>query len=246
MTITDDTSHALDLRDMSEAELLDLSRVDDVSRAAALREAARRDTEDRLAKTRAKLAEIHAEGYDAAYAQYLKASEWTRGVLLSDLGKAKVTDEMSLWTGSEATAMRYASEELRDFWMFIEPRISPGKYARQRGTQARIDREQARDEREARNGLGGHEAGALRREATAGEAPQDGSGRPVLSGRRPASQGTGGGQDRTAGRAAGPVHRDQRVGAGHMGLITYAVRESVRAAERSRSERQASSAVAVM
>ena len=127
MTITEITPAALDLRDLSEAELLDLSRAGDVSRAAAMREAARRDREDTLAKTRARLAEIHADGYDAAYAQYLKASEFTRGVLLSDLGRKRVTDEMSLWTGSEATAMRYCSEELAGFWLYVEPRMSPGR-----------------------------------------------------------------------------------------------------------------------
>ena len=200
MTITDDTPHATALRDVTDEDLLALfAAADDLTRAAVQREADRRDREDRLAKTRAKLAEIHAEGYDAAYAQYLKASEWTRGNLLSDLGKTKVTDEMSLWTGSEATALRYASEELRDFWLFIEPRISPGRYARQRGTQARIDREQARDERQARNELDGLPAGALRRGTNPGETPQDSSRRPVLSDRRPASQDGGTSQDRTAG-----------------------------------------------
>ena len=58
---------------------------------------------------------ILAEGYDAAYAQYLKASEYTRGTLLSELGRKRVTDEMSLWTGSQETAERYASEELPGF-----------------------------------------------------------------------------------------------------------------------------------
>ena len=173
MTITDTTPLASGLRDMTDEDLAEMYQAaDDLTQAAALREASRRDREDRLAKTRARLAEIHAEGYDAAYAQYLKASEYTRGVLLSGLGKKHVTDEMSLWTGSKATAERYASEELRDFWMFIEPRISPGRYARQRGTQARIDREQARDEREARNGLDGLPAGALRRDADTPQAPQ--------------------------------------------------------------------------
>ena len=44
-----------------------------------------------------------------------------------------------------------------------------------------------------------------------------------------AGQDTGTSQDRTAGRAAGPVQRDGRIG--HVGLVRMAVRESVRAAE---------------
>ena len=49
--------------------------------------------------------ESHAEGYDAAYAQYLKAAEVLprqsaeRGLA----ARRRVTDEMSLWTGSEQT-----------------------------------------------------------------------------------------------------------------------------------------------
>jgi hypothetical protein len=69
MTITDTTPQ---LRDMTDDDLLALYReADELTAAAAMREAARRDRDKTLAASRRKLAEIHAEGYDAAYAQYL-------------------------------------------------------------------------------------------------------------------------------------------------------------------------------
>src|SRR5580704_16617138 len=150
MTITDTTPVALDLRGQTDDQIAALYYSDDQdTSAAALAEMDRRDRASRMTAARRTQDGILAEGYDAAFAQYLKASDYTRGNLLSELGRKRLTDEMSLWTGSQETAERYASEELRDFWMFVEPRMSPGRYARQRGTQARIEREEARDERES-------------------------------------------------------------------------------------------------
>ena len=252
MTITDDTPHASALRDVTDEELAALfAAADDLTRAAVQREADRRDREDRLARTRAKGAEVYAEGERQAYAQYLEASAWCTGELLSRAGNAahdrgEFADEFALWRMPKDKAERYASEELGLFWVHVAKRVTPNEYVKQRAAARRGEYQQDRDERQARNGLDGLPAGTFRREANPGETPQDGRGRPVLSGRRPAGTGTGTSQDRNAGRATGPVQRDQRVGAGTMGVVTAMVRESVRAAERSRNERQASSAVAVM
>ena len=212
----------------------------DVS-AAALAEMDRRDRAAKMTAARRALDGIHAEGYDAAFAQYLKASDYTRGNLLSDLGRKHVTDEMSLWTsGSQETAERYASEELNDFWMFVEPRMSPGRYARQRGTQARIEREEARDEREAGNEeLDRHEPRALRRE-TAPEDAQSAGGTdgPVRGGGRGPGEGEDGGEDGTgAGGPGGPVRRDDGpVDPGHdgehgVGDLKYVLDETARFVE---------------
>ena len=212
MTITDDTAQASGLRDVTDEELNALyAAADDLTRAAVQREADRRDREDRLARTRAKGADMYAEGERAAYAQYRQAEEFCRGRMLSQAGMAAhdrgvFTDEFALWRMPADKAELYGSEEVRDFWLFVAPRLTPAAYVRQRAAERRGEYQQARDAREARNGMGGHEAGALRREATADETPQ-GTGRPVLSGRRPASQDTGASQDRTAGRPAGPVQR---------------------------------------
>ena len=103
MTITDTTPHAHGLRDMTDHDLAGLyAEADELTRAAALREAGRRDREDRLARARAKGAEIYAEGERQAYAQYLEADAACKGELLSRAGKAawergEFADETALW-----------------------------------------------------------------------------------------------------------------------------------------------------
>lgn len=47
---------------------------------------------------------------------YLRAEEVCRGHVLSPAGKRAGVDPESLFTAPEATARKYASEELRDFW----------------------------------------------------------------------------------------------------------------------------------
>jgi Protein of unknown function (DUF3631) len=211
MTITDITPVALDLRGQTDDQIAALYYSDDQdTSAAALAEMDRRDRAAKMTAARRTQDGILAEGYDAAFAQYLKASDYTRGNLLSELGRKRLTDEMSLWTGSQETAERYASEELRDFWMFVEPRMSPGRYARQRGTQARIEREEARDERGSDEELAGYESRALRRESPA-EDTQDasGPGGPVSGGGRGSGEGEDGSEDGTgAGGPGGPVRGD--------------------------------------
>ena len=114
MTITDDTSHASGLRDVTDEELAALfAAADDLTRAAVQREADRRDREDRLAKTRAKGAAVYAEGEQAAYAQYRQAEEFCRGGLLSAAGMAahdrgEFTDEFALWRMPAAKAELFA------------------------------------------------------------------------------------------------------------------------------------------
>ena len=81
MTMTDTTP--LDLRGLTEDELLDLARSDGTAAARALAEAGRRDRDDRLARARRTLADIRAEGDRQAYAQYRAASNACRGELLS-------------------------------------------------------------------------------------------------------------------------------------------------------------------
>lgn len=58
---------------------------------------------------------------DEEYRLYLE-SEWvaaesaTRGNMLNKRGRARGIDPRSLWTASDATRARYASEELRLYW----------------------------------------------------------------------------------------------------------------------------------
>ena len=117
MTITDTTPIAPpDLRRMTDDQVAALYYTDDQEMsAAALAEMDRRDRAAKMASARRALDGIHAEGYDAAFAQYLKASDYTRGNLLSELGRKRLTDEMSLWTGrrhSRAVRQRRAERFL--------------------------------------------------------------------------------------------------------------------------------------
>ena len=102
-----------DLHSLTEDALAEMySTADDDTQAAILAECARRDRAD---KARDKRRAVEAEWYDAAFAQYLAAEAECRGNLLSRFGEAEgITEPMSLWRGSEAWAMRRASEELQE------------------------------------------------------------------------------------------------------------------------------------
>ena len=67
---------------------------------------------------------------EAAHAQYLAADAVCRGNLVNRAGcRAGVTD-WSLWSGPESRAMKYATEELREFW-YENARVTVGEYQRQ-------------------------------------------------------------------------------------------------------------------
>src|ERR1039458_6799779 len=139
MTMTDTTP--LDVRGLTDAELLDLARSDGTAAAKALAEAGRGDRDDQLARGRRALADIRAEGDRQAYAQYRAADTDCRGELLSREGKAAFTrgeilSELDLWRIPEDRARRYASWELTDFWD-ASPRVTSGDYVRQQAREHR-------------------------------------------------------------------------------------------------------------
>ena len=122
------------LRSLSWDELAALGRdCDDVTLAAVLAEGRRRDRLERAQEARDTERATWAE---AAHAQYLAADAVCRGVLLSRAGKRAGVTEWSLWSGPEARAMKYASEELREFW-YANPRVTVGRY-RQQATAGRV------------------------------------------------------------------------------------------------------------
>lgn len=226
MTVTDTTPRPLDIRDLTDDELARMYDADALSQAAAVREAGRRDREDRLARTRAKAAAVYAEGERQAYAQYLEASgsDECKGRMLSRAGMAahdrgEFTSEFALWRMPEGKAREYASEELNLWWKYTAPRVTPREYVRQQAAARRGEYQQARDEREANHeratagtGLDRDETGALRREPAAPQAPQARPGR-TLDRSRPGRPALGepeaGSEERTAGqRATRPVQRD--------------------------------------
>lgn len=125
------TTTAPDIRDLTDDELAERFAVAEGDGLAALiAEAARRDRRaEQSRKDREWWARVHAEWYDMAYAQYLQADAECRGNLLSRAAiREGVADEISLWSGPRARAMRLASEELRDFWEKY-PRVTVSEYA---------------------------------------------------------------------------------------------------------------------
>ena len=109
-------------------------------KALILAEMARRDRCDR---ERAGRHAVNAEWFLSAHAQYLHAEDVCRGNLLSREGIAAGTDPWTLWSGPASRAQKYASEELRDFWMYVSPRVTVCQYAAQVRQAQRADREAA-------------------------------------------------------------------------------------------------------
>ena len=100
---------------------------DDATAAAVMAESRRRE---RLERAQAARDAERATWAEAAHAQYLAADAVCRGVLLSRAGKRAGVSEWSLWSGPETRAMKYASEELREFW-YANPRVTVGRYRAQ-------------------------------------------------------------------------------------------------------------------
>jgi hypothetical protein len=245
MTMTDTTP--LNLRGLTDAELLDLARSDGTVAARALAEAGRRDRDDRLARGRRALADIRAEGDRQAYAQYRAASdsEQCKGRMLSPEGmrafdRGEIREDLDLWRIPEDKALRYCSEELGLWWEHVSPRVTSEDYVHQHAAERRKAEDEARNGHDAGTGLAGHEAGALRREGTSEVLAESAGGgdRAVQRGGHRAAASTEGQPARRDGRAGGPVQPDRGLeGATDMGVITRAVVHAAR--EDQRKARQA-------
>ena len=109
--------------------------------------------------------------------------------------------ERDLWRLPADKAGRFASEELADWWAFVQPRLTVGDYVRRHAAEAREARMQAREAGESGDlaadditteggitddgsaehdgpegpGLADDDAGAFRRVPAAAEAPEAGS-----------------------------------------------------------------------
>lgn len=106
-------------REMSEAELLrHLEHAHDDHRARIIvRELDRREARDKRRERRAnEKSAAREEHLLAVESAFTAAESETRGHMLSKAGKAAGVNPQSLWTGPEARARRYASEELRAYW----------------------------------------------------------------------------------------------------------------------------------
>ena len=190
------TVAAPDLRALTIYELADTydQAADDAARARVVAEVTRRDRADRMATARRALGRIRHEAECAVHAQYLAASEWTRGRLVSREGMAAGIRERDLWRLPAERAARFWSEELADYFMFVEPRITVTGYMRARAAENRAAQIEATETEEVTTDEHEHDASgpelardaarSLRHVPAAAEAPQAGAGRAVRRGRR--------------------------------------------------------------
>lgn len=135
------------LRAMSEKQLIThLETVnDDKAAGQVMRELERRErTEKTTARRKDKTAALREEHHLAVHAAYLDAERETRGHMLSREGRAAGVDPRTLWTGPEARARKYASEELRAYFD-QHGRLTAGEW-RRRSAQER-DAAEYEDER---------------------------------------------------------------------------------------------------
>lgn len=119
------------------------------------RELDRRDRADAAKARRGERArDVEGEWQDIRHAQYLAAEDATNGYLWSkDAGRRGMDQRADgwLWEVNEATARRWASEDLTRYWD-QHGRLSKAEWNRQRRASAREERESAR---EARNPYAG-------------------------------------------------------------------------------------------
>lgn len=234
-----------DLRAVDDTGLLDAYRAaDDAAARAVLAEARRRDVRDRLDRGRRVLAAIRHEAECAVHAQYLAASEETRGRLLSREGMAAGIAERDLWRMPASQVARFGSEELTDYFTFIQPRITVAAYIRQHAAENRMARTEARDlassaglaeditewgaiaddeQHTTGPGLAGDEPGAFRHVPPAAEAPAAAGGRIVQrGGYRPGTEAAGEHAAAGARRAGGPAQPSRGVTTMTSAFVTFA------------------------
>jgi AAA domain len=162
--LSDRAPAAADLRSLPDDELAAMyASADEGTQAALVAECERRD--QATAKARARSARrnepVTAEWRDMAYAQYRAAEAACNGELA--VKDAPFTDAFALWSGTEAFAMKYATEELRNYWL-SQPRITVTAYR----AQVRGQEEAYRNDELARD-----DAGRVRHDPAAAGAAGD-------------------------------------------------------------------------
>ena len=146
VALADDPALAAEMRTMTDDALAALaaSGLGEYARAEQRRRAAER------ARQRRRQDPIAREWFDAAYAQYLRAEQELRGVLLNARGRARYADAFALWSGPAWMAEQFASWELLRFWE-SEPRVTVTEYRRQNAQAEetyRDDRDRAEYDRQ--------------------------------------------------------------------------------------------------
>ncbi len=117
---------------------------DEALQAALEAECHRRDRADKMAAARARAKRkyelLRMEWHDAAVAQFQAAEAYCGGsTMLSRAGEAEgIKEPLTLWAGSEKDAQKWASEELRNFWLET-PRLTFYTWLRQRAREKRAE-----------------------------------------------------------------------------------------------------------
>lgn len=104
---------------------------DTATQDAVEHEADRRDRRDANARrSRERWAAVRQAWTLWTENQVAQAEAACRGNLLSKAGRAAGVDPWSLWSGRSSVAVRYASEELLEFWA-VSPRVTVTEYRQQ-------------------------------------------------------------------------------------------------------------------
>ncbi len=132
------------MRGMTDGELAALYDAGDADTVTAvLAECKRRDDAQRVAPARDALARLHAEWYDAAYADYLAAEAACVGYFVRPEYAAKITEPFRLWSaGNDEWAQSRATRELLDWWI-DHPRLTFARWQKMRRDAVRIAGEEA-------------------------------------------------------------------------------------------------------
>ena len=114
----------------------EIERRDEAAKAAAFR---RRQRDERQAAARARRSAERTD-YDVwVEGEFVRAEAYTRGHMLSPAGKARQNEDgtpaiispVVLWAGPDRTARAWASEELRNYWDDMSPRLTFAEWKRQ-------------------------------------------------------------------------------------------------------------------
>jgi hypothetical protein len=131
---------------MDDAELAALYDAGGYEAAAEiLAECERRDRAARVAPAQAARGRLHAEWYDAAYADFIAASAACGGGLMVNAEgvKAGIGEDFRLWSGgNDEWALRYCTDEVRDWWL-DHPRLTFDRWLKTRAKASRTAREEA-------------------------------------------------------------------------------------------------------
>lgn len=139
-----------------ERELISYQRYSDTHEAGFLqilaedrrREDSREKAIARMGRKKRREAQRREEWQDEVYRQWLGAENATNGYMLNKAGKAKGVDERRLFTGPQSQVDRYASDELKEYFL-----------ANPRPTRARILGRSAETRDRIQASMFGHDPG---------------------------------------------------------------------------------------